>query len=299
MITRRQPRSYQGRRALVTGGASGLGLELTRLLARDGAWVLVGDLHEERPDALPEGVEYRRLDVRSEEDWAAAREEVETSWGGLDLLVLNAGIAVGGRVELTSIEDWQRIIDINLLGVVRGFRAFVPMMKEAGGGQIVSTASLAGLVHPPAMAAYDAVKAGVVALTESARAELAPYSIDVQAICPSFFRTNLHTSLQGADQRMEQDATGLITRAPRSAAQVAARAYAGMQAGGQLILTDGEGRVALAAKRFARPGLEGVMRYAGRRIAAGRPPTPPLVERLQRLGSAGSAARPAAAVTGE
>ena len=279
-LHRTAPRSYRGARVLLTGGASGLGLELTELLAADGARVLVVDLHESAPDVLPEGVDYRQLDVRSDEGWDEVRNHVEATWGGLDLLVLNAGIAVGGRIEIASIEDWQRIIDINLLGVVRGMRTFVPMMKEARSGQIVATSSLAGLVHAPGMAAYNAVKAGVVALVEGTRAELAPFGITVSAICPGFFRTNLADSLNGKDVELEQSATILITKAPRSARQVAEAAYAGMADGRQIILTDADGRVAWRAKRVARPVYESILRWVGGRMAEGKPPMPGALERL-------------------
>lgn len=288
LISRSRPRSYAGKRVLVTGGASGLGLELTRLLAADGARVLVVDLHEEAPTSLPEGVEYRTLDVRSDEGWDETRNHVEATWGGLDLLLLNAGVAVGGRIEVASMEDWERIIDINLLGVVRGFRTFVPMMKVAGHGQIVATASLAGLVHAPGMAAYNAVKAGVVAIAEGSRAELASSGIAVSAICPSFFRTNLHESLHGKDVELEQSATTLITKAPRSARQVAEAAYAGMARNRTIILTDSDGRVAWRGKRFSRPVYEAILARVGKRVADGKSPLPKAVERLQQLQARGS-----------
>ncbi len=277
-----RPRSNSGARVLVTGGASGLGLALTRQLVADGARVLVVDLHEVPPaGVLPPGADYRRLDVRSGEGWDELRNHVEATWGGLDLLLLNAGIAVGGRVEVTSIEDWQRIIDVNLLGVVRGFHAFVPMMKQAGAGQIVATASLAGLVHAPGMSAYNAVKSGVVALVEGSRAELAPFGISVSAICPCFFRTNLHESLHGKDVEMEQSATSLITQAPRTADEVARTALAGIARDRQTILTDVEGHVAWRAKRLARPVYERVLRGVGGRLANGRAPVPAVLQRLR------------------
>lgn len=282
LLRGREPKSYAGNRALVTGGVSGLGLELVKLLAADGAKVLVADQHEQAPaGVLPDGVDYRMLDVRSDEDWDAARNWVESSWGGLDLLVNNAGVAAGGRIDVSSMDDWKWIVDINLLGVVRGCRTFTPMMKEAKAGQIVNTASLAGLVHAPAMASYNVCKAGVVALSETLRHELAPWHIDLSVICPSFFRTGLAASLQGKDVEMEESAVHLINDAPRSAQQVAAIAYDGMKARDFIILTDQDGKVAYSAKRFARPAYDRMMIGSAKRIAEGKAPMPAVLTKLQ------------------
>jgi NAD(P)-dependent dehydrogenase (short-subunit alcohol dehydrogenase family) len=126
---------------LVTGGASGLGLALVERLAARGDRVLSGDVaHADAGEGAGDTVTRRRLDVTSEDDWDAARAWVEAEWGGLDLLVNNAGVAGGGRVDRTSIEDWQWIIDVNLLGVVRGTRAFTPLLKAQGNGWILNTA---------------------------------------------------------------------------------------------------------------------------------------------------------------
>ena len=117
------------KRVLVTGGASGLGLALTELMVARGDTVLVVDLAEERPDTVPEGAAYRRLDVRSQQDWDAALAWVRETWGGLDILVNNAGIATRGRIDIEAISDWERVVDINLLGVARGCHTFVPLLK--------------------------------------------------------------------------------------------------------------------------------------------------------------------------
>lgn len=255
---------------LVTGGASGLGLALVRALAARGDLVLATDLAEERPAALPPSALYERLDVRSDDDWAQSLERVRATWGGLDLLVNNAGVAAGGRIDVATMDDWHWIVDINLLGVVRGCRTFVPLFKEQRSGHIVNTASLAGLVHAPAMASYNATKAGVVALSETLSHELAPFGVAVSVVCPSFFRTNLHTSLQGADTEMEESATAMITRASRSAEQVAARVLRGIDARREVILTDLDGHVAWRAKRYVRPVYSTVMRRVAHRTARGR-----------------------------
>lgn len=275
-------RSYAGKRAVVTGGCSGFGLELVKLLAAEAAQVLVVDVHEQAPEGvLPAGVRYRQLDVRSDEQWDEARLWVESNWHGLDLLINNAGVAAGGRIDVTSMDDWKWIVDINLLGVVRGCRTFTPMMKDAHGGQIVSTASLAGLVHAPGMSSYNAVKAGVVALSETLLHELSPWNITVSVICPSFFRTNLASSLQGKDAEMERSAVDLIEKAPRSAKQVAQVAYDGMKSRKFLILTDAEGRIAYHAKRFNRRAYSAALKRTGASLAEGRPAVPTFVEKFQ------------------
>lgn len=240
-------------RALVTGGASGLGLALVEGLLERGVRVLATDVHAERPAALPEAAEYRRLDVTSDVDWAAAHDHVVETRGGLDLLFNNAGVAAGGRIELSEMDQWQWIIDINLLGVVRGCRTFVPLMKESGAGHLINTSSAAGLVHPPRMSEYTAVKAGVVALSESLRYELQPFGVRVSVVCPTFFRTNLTASMRGKDESAQKSAAKLIEGSSRSAADVAAVVLRQVERGTPVILTDREGRLAWAAKRFLRP----------------------------------------------
>lgn len=277
-------RSYRDQYAIVTGGASGLGLELVRQLVDDGATVMALDLAPDRPPALPDGALYRRLDVTDEDAWGELAVWVEVNWRRLDLLVSNAGIAVGGRVDLTSLEDWDRIVAINLMGVVKGVKAFVPMLKQQGSGHLVQTASLAGLVHAPGMSAYNTVKAGVVAFSETLQHELSPFGIDVSVICPSFFRTNLAESLHGKDVEMEQGAVSLITEAPRSAQQVGRAAFQGMQRRKFLIFTDQDGHAAYHAKRLARPALNRVLDKAGEQIRDGRASIS-VMERLRTLQS--------------
>ena len=255
------------RRVLVTGGASGLGLALVRALVARGDEVLATDVHPDRPDALPEAAAYLPLDVRSDEAWAAAQAHVRETWGGLDILVNNAGVAAGGRIDVATMDEWHWIVDINLLGVVRGCRTFTPLFKEQGGGHLVNTASLAGLVHAPGMAAYNTVKAGVVALSETLSHELAPHHVDVSVACPSFFRTNLGASFQGADTEMETAGKKMVSGSKRSAEQVAEIVVRGIDARRDVILTDRDGQIAWRAKRFARPLYTSVMKRAARRLA--------------------------------
>ena len=252
------------RRVLVTGAASGLGLALAQAFAARGDHVLATDLATVRPEAVPAAVDYLGLDVRSDADWDRALARVRETWGGLDALVNNAGVAAGGRIDVATMDEWRWIVDINLLGVVRGCRTFTPLLKEQGSGHIVNTASLAGLVHAPGMAAYNTVKAGVVALSETLSHELAPDGITVSVVCPSFFRTNLGASFQGADAELEAAGRRMVEGARRSAADVAATVIRGIDAGKDVIITDIDGQIAWRAKRFARPVYTAIMRRAAR-----------------------------------
>jgi NAD(P)-dependent dehydrogenase (short-subunit alcohol dehydrogenase family) len=283
MLRRPRRAPAEPRRVLVTGGASGLGFALVRALAARGDRVLATDLGGTRPAGLPDATAYRQLDVRTDADWDAALTHVRDAWGGLDLLVNNAGVAAGGRIDVATMDEWQWIVDINLLGVVRGCRTFTPLFKEQGSGHIVNTASLAGLVHAPGMAAYNAVKAGVVAVSETLSHELAPHGIAVSVVCPSFFRTNLGASFQGADTAMEDAGRHLVSRSRRTADDVAAAVVRGIDARRDVILTDADGRIVWRAKRFARPLYTATMRRAGRRVAAGPSPETAERDREQRL----------------
>ncbi|MFD1825423.1 MULTISPECIES: SDR family NAD(P)-dependent oxidoreductase [Mumia] len=260
-----------GDRVLVTGAASGLGLALATRLAERGCRVLATDVHPETPDAvsaLGDRVTYRPLDVRSDADWDAARAWVEDTWKGIDLVVNNAGVASGGRIELTTTDEWDWITQINLLGVARGCRTFAPMLKAQRTGHLVNTASAAGLVHPPRMSEYNAVKAGVVALSETLRWELEPYGVAVSVICPTFFKTNLADSIRSADPTAEASARTLIDGSKRSADTVAREVLKQLDAGKHLILPDREARAAYAVKRFAPWLYAAAMRRAARKAAA-------------------------------
>ncbi|WP_421710580.1 SDR family NAD(P)-dependent oxidoreductase [Alcanivorax sp.] len=176
--------SQTPQRILITGGASGLGRAMAEAWLRDGARVLIGDVNQERAAEtlaalkdLPGELQFQYLDVRDAASFNNAREWLEQNWGGLDVLVNNAGVAGAARIDRGDMADWDWIFDINVKGVVRGCKVFVPMMKRQGHGHIVNIASLAGLLHAPVMGSYNVTKAGVISLSETLRFELAPYGI--------------------------------------------------------------------------------------------------------------------------
>ena len=250
-------------RVLVTGAASGLGAALTRAFLDRGDRVLATDLATE---AMTGSAPALRLDITSDDDWAAARAWVEEEWGGLDVLVNNAGVAGGGRIDVATMDEWAWITEINLFGTVRGTRTFVPMFKSQRSGQIVNVASLAGLVHPAGMASYNAVKAAVVAFTETAGHELAEYGVRCAAVCPSYFRTNLMQGIRGADERVGALVAGLVAGSRITADDVAAEVLAGLDRGDELIIPDEPARNAHALKQNDRRAYDAVMRQQAAKL---------------------------------
>ena len=252
-------------RVLVTGGSSGLGASLVAAYVGRGARVLNCDPQE--PDqASP--VEYLRLDVRSDDDWATAVAWTEEHWGGLDVLVNNAGVAGGGRIDVATMDEWQWITEINLFGVVRGTRAFVPTFKRQRSGRVVNVASLAGLVHPAGMASYNAVKAGVVAFTETTGHELAEYGVTAHVVCPSYFRTGLVDAMQGSDEAVGAVIGALVANAPLGPDDIARAVLEGVDRGEELILPDDAARAAYRLKLDDRAAYDDVMRKQAARLNA-------------------------------
>jgi NAD(P)-dependent dehydrogenase (short-subunit alcohol dehydrogenase family) len=270
-------------RVLVTGAASGLGAALSAAFEARGDEVLRTDISFEGGFEAP--FEARKLapqdkrsartsttaklDITSDDDWAAALAHVEQTWGGLDVLVNNAGVAGGGRLDVATMDEWQWITEINLFGAVRGTRTFVPLLKQQRSGAIVNVASLAGLVHPAGMGSYNAVKAAVVALTETTGHELAAYGVTAHVVCPSYFRTNLMSSLQGADTALAETMSKLVESSPISAEDIAAAVLEGLDRGDELIVPDQPARDAYGLKQADRATYDVIMRAQAAKLEEG------------------------------
>lgn len=246
-----------GKRIFITGGATGLGRALAERHARAGWQVCIGDLDVERcAEALAAihthspGSHALACDVTRESDLQAVADWLQREWGGVDVVVNNAGVAQMGGIAETTLADWQWALDINVLGVVRGCKVFVPLLRarQPGerGGQLVNIASMAGLVHMPNASVYNATKAAVVALSETLQLELEPEGIRVSVVCPAFFRTDLARNMRAANPALEGMTKRLVERARIGADEIADRIFDGMARGDPHILTHPE------AKRFWR-----------------------------------------------
>jgi NAD(P)-dependent dehydrogenase (short-subunit alcohol dehydrogenase family) len=228
------------RRVLITGAGSGLGQALALRYARHGDRVACVDLTEARAEAtrvMLEGDGHLALgaDVGSDAAMQALHDEILLEWDGVDVLINNAGIASGGPMVETSMEEWRRLLEVDLLSVVRGCRLFLPGMIARGRGQVLSTASFAGLAGAPNMMTYGVAKAGVVALSEQLRAEMHGKGVSVGVICPSFFRTNLIDTAIGSE-KVKSLALKLMDTSPDTLDGVADKVFASAQRGDFMIL---------------------------------------------------------------
>ncbi len=246
---------WQGKTAVITGAGSGFGLELARIAARQGMRLVLIDVQQ---DALEQAAQEQRaagaevlsfgLSVADAQGMQAMATTVQQHWSAPHLVFNNAGVGAGGLVWENSLDDWQWVLGVNLMGVVHGVRLFTPMMLEAARqdpawrGHIVNTASMAGLVNPPNMGVYNVSKHAVVSLTETLHhdLQLVTTQIGVSVMCPFFVATGISQSQRnrpgpsGKPTLSQKVGAAMMDKAVKagkvSAAEVAEKTFAAIAA---------------------------------------------------------------------
>jgi NAD(P)-dependent dehydrogenase (short-subunit alcohol dehydrogenase family) len=249
-------KDFKGRTAVLTGAASGFGLEVARIAAREGMNVVMADVQADALEraaaeigALGAPVLARRLDVSSAGEVEALAAATRERFGAPHFVFNNAGVGAGGLIWEHTLADWQWVLGVNLMGVAHGVRAFVPMMLEAAAadaafeGHVVNTASMAGLLNPPNMGVYNVSKHAVVSISETLYQDLALVTDQVHAhvLCPFFVPTGIMQSQRnrpgGADPKLTKSqligqamTDKAVSHGKVSAAQVARMVFDALRA---------------------------------------------------------------------
>ncbi len=193
---------------LITGAASGLGKAIANKYANHGWRILVVDIQDDLGEGFVKELndngkqaEYYHCDIGEKQNFDTLYDQVSVKYGCIDILINNAGVASAGTLESTTEEEWDRLIRLDLMSVIYGTKALLPLLKKSKKAHIASTASFAGLGLMPGMMTYNVAKAGVIAFSETLHGEMALHNIGVSVICPAFFQTNLISSMKGVSDK--------------------------------------------------------------------------------------------------
>jgi NAD(P)-dependent dehydrogenase (short-subunit alcohol dehydrogenase family) len=199
----------EGKVAVVTGGASGIGYGIARTLLKAGMKVVICDVNQRHLDEVraelkgANNVHFIKVDVTDRDAMEAAADEVERVFGKVHLVCNNAGVPAGEAIDEASFEEWDWVMGINLGGVINGVKVFAPRIKKHGeGGHIVNTSSMAGLIPLPATGGiYSASKFAVRGLTDSLRLALAKDGVGVSCLCPGLTKSRIMTVTRSGEER--------------------------------------------------------------------------------------------------
>ena len=246
-------------KVLITGAGSGLGKALALRYTAQGDEVCVADINASAAQEVVDEINAnggsafaQTCDITKQWDVDKLAIFLRERWGSFDVLVNNAGVATAGGIDSETMEQWQWVIDTNVLGHVRMTKAMLPLLRDSKNRtkSIINIASQAVLTSAPGMGSYSMTKAALVSYSETAYLELVHERIHVSAVCPAFFDTNLNTSLRTNDAGMQNVVNKLIKKSGIGADEIADKIIAGVKARKFLIITHKEGLKAYRLKRF-------------------------------------------------
>jgi NAD(P)-dependent dehydrogenase (short-subunit alcohol dehydrogenase family) len=274
-------KDLSGRRCLITGAASGIGRATALAVAGKGAHLFLTDINGEGLEATAAEIRQaggtvdhlRAADVSDHAAVAALAAEIHASHGSMDVVMNIAGVSTWGSIERLRHSDWQRMIDVNLMGPIHVLECFVPPMIEAGrGGHVVNVSSAAGLIGLPWHAAYSASKFGLRGISEVLRFDLRRHGIGVSLVCPGGVRTPLVQTVEivGVDRNSPrmQKLTASFERRAVSPEHVAAKIIEGIEKNRYMVLTSRDIRIAYWFQRKFAPPYELAMRRLNDRLTS-------------------------------
>lgn len=247
---------FPRKRAFITGAGSGLGLALAQALAKDG-WSLglfdhnLAKLTGVEGELSNAGIEVLAYpgDVTHADELTVAVNTFATARDGLDVMINNAGVSCAGSLMETSLDTWQWIVGINMMGVVHGCRAAIPHLQRNGSGLLINVASAAAFASAPGMIAYNATKAAVLSISESLYNELRPSQTQVSVVMPTFFRSSLLESFRGSAEARAR-AEEVMEKSGLTSADIAREIIAGASNGETYIVLPSSARSLWRFKRW-------------------------------------------------
>lgn len=252
---------FVDRRVFITGAGSGLGRALCLALAARGWKTALADINGDRLRETAALVRQQggqsleiSCDVTRAQDLEKAAALVGGEWGGVDVVINNAGVSAYGDMETIPLDRWTWILNINLMGVIHGCKSFIPVLEKQGGGHIVNIASYLAFLAAPGSSCYNVTKAGILSLSETLRIELAGKNIGVSVVMPSFFKTNLMDQLYCPDSVQEKMIRTLFFRSTIPAGRIAEDIIRAMERNRFYVLPQWDARLLWHIKRWM-PGL--------------------------------------------
>lgn len=243
---------------VITGAASGLGKAIAELYASKGWRVLVVDIQDELGQTFVQQLldkgqhaEYYHCDIGEKSSFDQLVNNISAQHDHIDVLVNNAGVASAGTLESSTEAEWQRLITLDLLSVIYGTQAFIPLLRKSSRAHIVSTASFAGIALMPGMMSYNVAKAGVIAFSETLHGEMALHDIGVSVACPAFFQTNLVDSMTSSSDKTKAFVDKQMKNSGVTAQDVAQDIYRAVEKRRFMVITHKQSRMQYWIKRIA------------------------------------------------
>lgn len=254
-------RDFKNKLVVITGASSGIGRALAQAFASEGARLFLTATHEARLSGVAEecarlgaNVSTYAADVSAFEQMQALFAKVVEEQGTPDILINNAGVVMAGELVAVDVEDWRRLFDINVMGVVHGLKLFLPAMIGRGSGHVVNISSAAGLFAPPLMSTYCATKFAVVGLSDSLRREVSRHGIGVTCVCPGTTRTPIQHKVKlvgrSSTERGQKQVRNLFETSSLTADDVAQKTLAGIRRNDPLVLIGKDAQLASWARRL-------------------------------------------------
>jgi len=242
---------------LITGAASGLGKAIANLYASNGWHVLVVDIQDELGiefvndlNNSGQSAEYYHCDIGHKQNFDDLAETISAKHECIDVLVNNAGVASAGTLASTTEAEWKKLIDLDLMSVIYGTMAMMPLLMRSKKAHIVSTASFAGVALMPGMMSYNVAKAGVIAFSETLQGEMTLHNIGVSVACPAFFQTNLVSSMTGSSEKTKSFVNKQMQTSNVSADDVARDIYKAVENNTFMVISHKESKRQYLIKRL-------------------------------------------------